>query len=68
LAELRAIEPAADRRRIVARLSALGSAARSDRVASDGRRRHRVAGRCVLYRWRVEGALVIVALRPDALD
>lgn len=68
LGDLRALAPAA-RRRVVTRLTRPGTlSAEGERIAADGRARHRVAGHRVLYRRRRDGATVIVAIRPDDLD
>jgi hypothetical protein len=68
LAELKAIASRAVRRRVVARLGGLGSVSPRERVAGEGRSRHRVAGRRILYRRRPDGAVVVVAVLADALD
>jgi len=62
LAELRAIEPAARRRRLVARLSTLDPAAAEHRLCAPGRYRLLADGVRVLYGRRSDGTLVIVGV------
>ncbi len=70
VAELRALEPVARRRRVVERLSELDPLLDEHRLCAAGRCRMSVDGLRVLYVRRSDRALVVVSVarREDVLD
>jgi len=66
LSELLTLEPIAERRRLVGRLSELGTPLSSHRISSGGCCRLLTEGLRVLYRHRDDGTLVITGIRRPA--